>query len=219
MGPSARVVVFVQARMSSRRFPGKVLAPFRGRPIVDHVIESAREALPDATVIVVTSDEPSDDPMAAYLASRGRSFFRGSRDDVLGRFQRALAQHPAEWVLRLCADSPIMNVPMIQRVVARASEADLVTTTARRTFPKGQNAELLRASTLRALEGADITADDREHVTRYIHRHPDRFRIASVETGGKDMSSLDLSVDTVEALHLLEALDDATIARYRSEAW
>ena len=91
--------------MSSRRFPGKVLAPFRGRPLIAHVIDAARAALPDVAPVVVTSDEPTDAPLVAYLASEGVACFRGPLDDVLGRLVACLDRHPCDWVLRLCGDA------------------------------------------------------------------------------------------------------------------
>ena len=97
--------VFVQARMSSVRFPGKVLAPFRGRPIIDHVLSRIAQAVPSDRTIVATSTEPSDDPLAAYLNGSGVSVFRGPLDDVLLRFQMCLEQFPCRWMVRVSADS------------------------------------------------------------------------------------------------------------------
>jgi spore coat polysaccharide biosynthesis protein SpsF len=205
-----RIAVFVQARMSSRRFPGKVLAPFRGRPLLDHVLDAVRSALPDAPLKVVTSDEPSDDPVAAYVASRGIDVFRGPRDDVLGRFRRALDASPnVEWVLRICADSPLLSASVIRKVVEAARpDVDLVTTTHQRTFPRGQNAELIAASVLRSIDGLlDATAEDREHVTRAIHNRPERFRIVNVVSGNPELAQQHHSVDTIEDLVRLENVD------------
>src|SRR5687768_13033965 len=103
----------VQARMSSQRFPGKVLAPFRGRPIIDHVVAAIRSALPEVPVVVATSTEHSDDPLAAYLGSTGTAFHRGPLADVFSRFRGCLVAHPADWVLRVCADSPLLGAAML----------------------------------------------------------------------------------------------------------
>jgi spore coat polysaccharide biosynthesis protein SpsF len=216
--------VFVQARMSSRRFPGKVLAPFRGLPIIDHVVAAVGRALPGAPLTVLTSDEPSDGPLAAYLATREIRCFRGSREDVLDRFRRCLAEHgDCEWVMRLCADSPVLSEVVLRAVAARlgaaAKRLDLVTTIAPRSFPRGQNAEIVRASTLRSLEGRDLEPADREHVTRYLHRHPARFRIVNVSSGKPELSELNLCVDTVEDLQRLSALEDDLVERYRRVAF
>ena len=197
--------------MSSRRFPGKVLAPFRGRPLIAHVVGAAREALPEVTPVVVTSDEPSDAPLVAYLASENVACYRGPLDDVLGRLVACLDRHPCDWVLRLCADSPLLSPRVLRAVVdARHDEAELVTTTAPRTFPRGQNAELIRSSALRDAAAQATAAEDREHVTPWLHR---RGRLVTVRSTEPSLASHSIAVDTVDDLHRLESLDAATLAK------
>src|SRR5262249_24645962 len=151
--------------------------------------------------LVVTSVEPSDDPLAAYLKSIGAECFRGPLDDVVGRFRAALAAHPCEWVLRICADSPLLDVEVLRRVVAaRRDDLELVTTTEPRPFPKGQNAELIRARALLEL-GDDLDASDREHVTPIFHR---RGRFVNVAAEGPSRAGESVAVDTVEDLVRLE---------------
>jgi spore coat polysaccharide biosynthesis protein SpsF len=194
--------VFVQARMSSRRFPGKVLAPLAGEPIIRHVLRAVESALPAAPVIVVTSVESSDDPLAAYLTTLGVPVFRGPRDDVFERFRLCASRHPCEFVLRVCADSPRLDPGVLRAVVARGegSDADVVTTTFPRTFPRGQNAELIRTDALLRIDPRALTAHDREHVTAFLYRHPGRFRIANVESRNPRLAALSVAVDTVEDL-------------------
>ncbi|MCU1282794.1 MAG: hypothetical protein JWM53_6340 [bacterium] len=200
------VRVFIQARMSSRRFPGKVLAPFRGEPIIRHVLRAVERALPDLPRLVVTSVEPSDDPLAAYLEELRTDCFRGPLDDVIGRFRAALRAHPCDWILRICADSPLLDPEVLRRVVAaRRDDLDLVTTTEPRTFPKGQNAELIRTQTLLAIEDRELDAADREHVTTLMHRRRDRFRLHNVEADGPSRATDSVAVDTVDDLIRLEA--------------
>jgi spore coat polysaccharide biosynthesis protein SpsF len=195
---------FVQARMSSHRFPGKVLAPFRGEPIVLHVVRAAERAVDNGKVVVATSDQPSDDPLAAYLASVAVPCFRGPCDDVLRRFQLCARAHPCTWVLRLSADSPMLDPAELAAVVAAAAEdVDLASTAPSQADTRGRNAELIRTSALLALDARELVEHDREHVTPFFYAHPDRFRIAVVDlpprAGGP------LTVDTVEDLARLEA--------------
>jgi len=191
--------------MSSKRFPGKVLAPFRGRPIIAHVLHRVTEALPDVPRTVVTSTHSSDDPLCAYLASIGANCFRGPLDDVFERFRLAARELKASWLLRVCADSPLLDGRVLRAVMdAHDPALDLITTTAPRTFPKGSNAELINAATFAAIDAAELDADDREHVTRFLHRQPERFKIKNVESGDPSLAKLDLAVDTVEDLHRLE---------------
>lgn len=199
------VKAFVQARMGSRRFPGKVLAPFRGEPIVLHVLRAAAAAVGAENVVVATSDDVSDDPLAAYLDSIGVQCFRGPRDDVLERFRRCARSHPAEWVLRLSADSPLLDAEELAAVVAAAADGvDVASTTISEGDSHGRNAELIRAQTLLDLDPGETTEHDREHVTPFFYRHPERYRIVAVDLPLRDYGPF--TVDTVDDLARLEAM-------------
>jgi spore coat polysaccharide biosynthesis protein SpsF len=213
-----RIAAFIQSRMSSKRFPGKMLAPFRGEPVLDHVVAAVRAGVA-ADPVLLTSTLRSDDPLAVYAVSRGVRVFRGALDDVLGRFRGALeaCAPDADWVLRICGDSPVMSPRIMQRVIEQIgnnSGADLITVTQKRTFPSGQSPELMRASTLRRLDDErDLTADDREHVTRAIHRRPGDFTIVNIESKDLRLGPLNHSIDTIEDLMRLEGVDtEAEIA-------
>ena len=202
-----RSVVFIQARMSSRRFPGKVLAPFRGRPIIDHVVEAVRTALPDSRRVVLTSSQESDTPLATYLAAVGVSVFRGPLDDVFSRFRAALAEYRCDRFYRICADSPMLDPGSLRAVAAHAEEDwDVVTTIFPRTFPKGHNVELIRASTFNAVDHSSLSAEEREHPTTTFYRHPSRYRIFNVESGDPRRAEQNFCVDTVEDLARLERI-------------
>jgi spore coat polysaccharide biosynthesis protein SpsF len=190
--------------MSSRRFPGKVLAPFRGKPIVWHVLDRVAQALPGVPRVLVTSTDASDDPLAAYVRSLGTPCFRGPLDDVFERFRLAARAHGAAWVLRICADSPLLDPRAMTAVVGAPREGDLITTTLHRTFPKGSNAELINMATFAAIDANALDAEDKEHVTRFLHRNAARFRIRNVESGDASLAKIDLAVDTIEDLRRLE---------------
>lgn len=195
---------FVQARMSSTRFPGKVLAPFRGTPIVAHVVRAAAAAVGSDAVLVLTSTEESDDPLAAYLEQVGVSCFRGPLDDVFERFRLAARAYPCDWVVRLCADSPLLDPALVREVVAVAGDGvDIVTTVfPSRTVPKGNAVELVRSAVLLAVDIDDLDDRDREHVFPYFYRHADAYAIRSVEPRSAVMP--DAVVDTVDDLLRLE---------------
>ncbi len=198
--------VLVQARMSSRRFPGKVLAPLCGRPLIAHVLARVVEAVGKDRVILLTSDHASDDPLASYVATDLQTMvFRGSLDDVAARFQGCLRAHPCEWFVRISGDSPALDPGLLTWMLARVTDdLDLLSNVARRTFPPGQSIEVVRTRVMLGLRSADLAADEREHVTPYFYRHPDRFRIRNVANGAADRASV--AVDTLEDLKSVENL-------------
>ncbi len=197
---------FVQARMSSARFPGKVLAPFRGRPMIRQVVDRVAEAVGTDGVVVATSREASDDPLAAYLAAEGVPVHRGALDDVVGRFQSCLEAHPCDWFVRICADSPLLDPAVVRLVTAHADRADLdlVTNVFPRTFPHGHSVEMVRGARFAALDRGTLTAHQREHVTRVFYDRPGDYRILNVESGDPARAQSIFTVDTLEDLRRLE---------------
>jgi spore coat polysaccharide biosynthesis protein SpsF len=201
--------------MSSRRYPGKVLAPFRGEPLIRHVLRAAETVLPRHDVVVLTSTHITDDPLVSYLHSTGAQVFRGPLDNVLQRFLLCLQHHPSEWVLRINGDSPLLWPELIQIFVRQSAQftGDLITTIFPRTFPRGQNAELVNAAALNSLAGEAVTPEDLEHVTPFFYRHPDRYRIMNVPSGDARLSEISLAVDTIEDLQRLECLTTDDLQR------
>lgn len=194
--------------MSSARFPGKVLAPLSGQPVIKHVLQRVRSARQVAFIVVTTSIDPTDDPLAYYLERLGETVHRGPLTDVFARFRDCLTIHACDWILRVSADSPCLDVAVLDRVVECSDdvEYDLVTTTFPRTFPTGQNAELIRASTFAAIDRARLDAHDSEHVTAFYYRNPAEFKIKNVASGDPGLAQQSFGVDTIEDLRRLDQL-------------
>jgi spore coat polysaccharide biosynthesis protein SpsF (cytidylyltransferase family) len=214
---SEPVRAFIQARMSSRRFPGKVLAPFRGEPLIHSVIRAVEHALPNIPIVLATSLHPSDDPLAAYVATLEIPVFRGPLERVFDRFLGCAKAYPCRWILRVNADSPLLGPSPLQAVVAHVNTPglDLVTTTFPRTFPRGQNAELIRVGAMRTIALDAMTPDDQEHVTQFFYRNTGRFRVLNVESGDPSLAAQSFAVDTLDDLHRLEAADPVVGAARR----
>lgn len=189
--------------MTSTRLPGKVMAPVLGEPMIGRQLERLARAVRLQRIVVATSQHPSDDPLAAYCEGLGYPVFRGSLDDVLDRFKGALDTVPeADTVVRLTADCPLADPAVIDATIARHQEAaaDYTSNTpAVRTFPHGLDTEVMRRE---ALEAAWRGAEDpyeREHVTPFIYRRPERFGIASLSRA-PSLAHLRWTVDLPEDL-------------------
>jgi spore coat polysaccharide biosynthesis protein SpsF len=202
------VRAFVQARMSSSRYPGKVLAPFQGRPILWHVVERVAAAVPRERIVIATSTEPSDEPLAGYAETLGVHVFRGSLNNVFGRFAACLKKHPCDWFFRICADSPLLDGGIMRMMLPQADrpDVDLVTNILVRTFPHGHSVELIRARTFAGIKPSSLTPDEREHLTKVFYNHPQRFQIVNIESGEPQRAEQDLTVDTLDDLRRLEEL-------------
>jgi spore coat polysaccharide biosynthesis protein SpsF len=178
------ILAILQARMTSTRLPGKVMAPVLGEPMISRQIERLRRARLIDELVVATSTEPSDDPLAAHCEGLGVAVFRGPLEDVLGRFCGALEAHPqAKTIVRLTADCPLADWTVIDEVIAHhhASGADYTANTpAARTFPHGLDTEVVRARALLEAGREALDPYEREHVTPFVNRRPERYHLAWV---------------------------------------
>lgn len=201
------ILAILQARVSSSRLPGKVLKPILGIPMILRQIERLRRARRIERLVLATSTDRSDDSLAEMVAEHGITVSRGPLDDVLGRFVLAAAADGPGWVVRLTGDCPLADPDVIDRVIAEtvATGADYGSNTLKPTYPDGLDVEVVRHAVLRQIDREPRTAAEREHVTLAIHRHPERFRLHSVETV-PDLSCLRWTVDNPEDFALVERI-------------
>lgn len=207
-GRRRRVVAVVQARVSSSRLPAKVLRDLDGRPVLGWVLRAALASSEVDAVLLATSVDPSDDAVADLAgAYDGVAVHRGPLEDVLSRFTGALAGDPAEAVVRLTADCPLLDPALLDLLVRtwRASPGiDHLTTTNPRCLPRGLDVEVVSRRALEAV-AATATGPDRAHVTSGVYRDPDRFEVAGL-TLHPDGSDLRVTLDTPQDAALLDAL-------------
>ena len=209
------ILAILQARTSSSRLPGKVLAPLAGAPMILRQIERVRRARRIGRLVVATSDQASDDALAGVLAQAGVDVHRGPLDDVLARFVGALdAFGPADHVVRLTADCPLADPQVIDAVIARVVEsgADYGSNTPpHRTYPKGLDVEVMTAAALRAAAARASAPEEHEHVTWGLHRHPELYRQVFVSQGA-DEGEVRWTVDYPDDYAFVVAVYDALYA-------
>jgi len=169
------ILAILQARMSSTRLPGKVMMPLAGAPMIWRQIERLSGCQLIDRLVVATSDQASDDPLAAWLEETGVHVFRGPLDNVLARFVGAAeAFGPAGLIVRLTADCPLADPHVIDDTIAACMDAaaDYASNTpSERRFPKGLDVEVFTPAAL-ALAAQDPSPEAVEHVTWDMVRRP-----------------------------------------------
>jgi spore coat polysaccharide biosynthesis protein SpsF len=191
-----QVLGIIQARVSSTRLPGKVLRPILGEPMLARQIERVRRAETLDGLLVATSTDPSDDALAELCELVGVPCYRGSLDDVLDRFVRAARAYGADHVVRLTGDCPLADPGLVDDLVRYhlGGGLDYSSNCMQPSFPDGLDIEAMRVSALtRAGREANAGAE-REHVTQYIVKHPEFFKIGG-QINSEDLSALRWTVD------------------------
>lgn len=206
------IAAILQARMSSTRLPGKVLADLAGAPMILRQLERLNRARTIHHLIVATSDDPSDDVLADHLTKAGVEVFRGSMQDVLGRFAGAATSlRHEDLVVRLTADCPLTDPKLIDAMIGKhvASHVHYTATTLpTRTYPKGLDAEVMSVGMLRLVAAEAADPYEREHVTPFIYRRPDRFTLGGLSQD-RDEGDVRWTVDRPDDLVFVRAVYEA----------
>ena len=111
-----RAVGLIPARYASSRFPGKVLAPIAGRPMIQHVVERARQAKHLDLVLVATDDFRVRDAVAAF-GGRAVMTLPGHASGT-DRIAEVAAGIDCEIVVNVQGDEPTLDPASIDGAVA-----------------------------------------------------------------------------------------------------
>jgi spore coat polysaccharide biosynthesis protein SpsF len=179
-----------------------------GQPMCSRVVQRTRQARMLTEIVLATSTEQRDEPLAALAARLGVPCFRGSEGDVLSRFFGAAQAFDADLVVRLTADCPLLDGAVIDEVVRVFQEnksMDYVSNTLERTYPRGLDTEVFARHALARAHLEARLPYEREHVTPYIYRHPELFSLRNV-THSSDLSAYRLTVDEAADLTIVRQI-------------
>lgn len=173
-----RVVASIEARMGSSRFPGKMLADLCGKTVIERLVIRLRQCTLVDEVILATTVETKDDPLAAWAEANGLSIFRGSEEDVLGRVVGAQRASGSDIVVEITGDCVATDPDVVDVAVATylANECDFVTNCAKPFSPPGMYAQVFSLAALEDVEARITDPAVREHVSLYFYEHPETYR-------------------------------------------
>jgi spore coat polysaccharide biosynthesis protein SpsF len=213
-----RVIAITQARMGSTRLPGKIMRPLLGEPMLVHHLRRLGLAKRIDGLVVATTDDAGSAPIVELCDRLGVKSFQGSETDVLARFQGAARMMAADLVVRVTSDCPLLDPALIDTAIARVQSGDVdYASVDVGSYPRGVDAEAFRRT---ALDEAFAEATDpieREHVTPFIYRRPERYRLAPI--GGGEGAEFRLCVDEEADFRLIEKLAEALAARGEDWGW
>ena len=162
----------IQARMSSTRLPGKVLHKVKGKPMIQYLLESLGQCILIDRVVVATSTDDSDGPVADFCREYGIACHRGPLEDVAKRFVEALDVFGLDAFVRICGDSPLLDYRLVDRAVEifNSGQFDMVTNVLHRTFPKGQSVEVIDSKMFKQAYPLMREDSEREHISSPVYQ-------------------------------------------------
>ena len=162
----------IQARLQSSRMPGKVLLPIpinSESSILQRIIDELRCSSFSHSITIATTTNIEDDEIVSFCENSQVEVFRGSEEDVLGRFTSIIKQNSFDAIVRLTGDNPIVDFHLMDILINHHLNNHNDHTFSL-GLPVGMNFEVINPKRLLELSGKDLSASDKEHVTIALKR-------------------------------------------------
>jgi glutamate-1-semialdehyde 2,1-aminomutase len=201
-----KVIAIVQARMGSTRLPKKVMKPISGVPMIELLLARLSRAKRLHQIVVATSVNAVNASLVAHVRGLGYACEQGDENDVLARYVGVLQKHPADVVVRITGDCPLVDPVLVDQCVEGflVAGVDYFSNTSPPTFPDGLDIEVMTAASLVEANTRSAEVYDHEHVTPYI-RNAANFKRAGI-THDEDLSALRWTVDEASDHALVSAI-------------
>lgn len=201
------ITAIIQARLSSTRLPGKVLHYFSNNTLLGHIIDRISKSKFISKVLVATTDNPADSKLVDWLEQQGITYFRGDESDVLGRYYEAAREIKARHIARITSDDPFKDPEIIDAVAEMyfSKQLDFAYNNKPPTFAEGLDTEIFSFEALSLANASAIDPFEREHMTQYFYRNPDKFKQSNLASP-TDYSHLRWTIDTEQDLLMTKTI-------------
>ena len=198
----------IQARMGSKRLPGKVLKKINGEvPMLKFQLDQLKHSKYIEKIVVATTNMKEDDEIVNFCKANNVEYFRGESENVLDRYYQCAKKFNFSIILRITGDNPLIDPEIVDDIVGKFDLEcyDYVSNFLTLSYPSGTEVEVLSSKTLESVWKKAKLPSELEHVTRYIHTHQNEFNLLSMEYS-KDLSKIGWAVDRIEDLELVNEI-------------
>ena len=178
------VLCITQARMTSSRLPGKVMERAGDNSVLGWHLGRLQRSRRISRLVVASVLADESKPISDLAQTMGVPIVMGDEQDVLGRFALVAEQFPADIIVRVTSDCPLIDPELVDQAVDLfcAGGADYVSNGGG-GYPRGFDVEVFSAGALRDAHKNAVSMHEREHVTPYIYHHPENYRLMTLGGG------------------------------------
>lgn len=178
------ILIVIQARTGSVRFPGKVMQPLSGEPLLMRMLERVSKSKYADHLVVATTWLPHDDIIVTHITSSGYDFFRGHPDDLLDRHYQVACDYQARHVVKIPSDCPLIDFSVIDFVIdyylQHLPDLDYAGNVLQPTWPDGNDVEIFSFDALEYAYHHATEKHHREHTTPFIYENTHLFKTVHV---------------------------------------
>ncbi len=205
-----KVGIIVQARMGSKRLPGKIMKLINNKPILFHVLKQIKQSKLNDEIIICTSNKKENNIVRNFCKKNTVRCFSGSENNLVNRYYLAAKKYDINVIVRLTADCPLVDPEIIDMCIKKflSRNYDFVANTSppyRKSYPDGVDVEVFSFKTIETLNRECTNKEDLEHVTPYIWRKKKRFKLFRFELN-ENLSSYRFTLDYKEDLILIKKI-------------
>lgn len=201
--------ILIQARLSSSRFPKKMLSTVADDMLlIDYVYNQCMMSKIADYVAVITSDEESDTKLAEHCIRKGIPLFRGNLNNVLNRYIQGAEFFGTEFIVRICGDSPFADIDLMDQMIKYSLNRQLEYCLIDNCL-NGFMSEFITLQALKKVEKEkNLTQPDQEHVTKYIRERSNIFKCGSINANLRPLKlqNYTLTIDYPEDLEVAKKI-------------
>ena len=192
-----KIGIIIQSRLTSKRFPEKVLEKIDKRTITEIIYNRLSLSKKINSILFAIPLNSKNDKLFHYLNFKKFKVFRGSEDNVLSRYYLAAKKNKLDIIVRITGDCPLADPRIVDQLITKFKYEKLdYLTTSPTTFPDGFDVEIFRFKVLKDLLKKVKNEHDLEHVTTYIKKNRKKFKFKEFQIKKNNLSQIKLSLDT-----------------------
>jgi spore coat polysaccharide biosynthesis protein SpsF len=200
----------IQARMGSKRLPGKVLRAYKNLTPLEILCKRLKKIKKISKIIVATTKEKKDDKIVSFCKKLKISYYRGSTNNVLSRYFQAAKKFKSQEIIRLTADNPFIDKNTLIKMVnlKKNNHYHYVANTYPLpcSYPDGSDIEIFDYETLKKTNKLAKLPSEKEHVTFYMWQSK-KFLKKRINLR-KNLSKIRYTIDTLDDFKLFTFIID-----------
>ncbi len=204
-----KIGFIILCRYNSSRLPGKILRTIHQKPILQYIVDSLSELVDKDAIVVATSEEATDNPIAEYCKANNINLFRGDLNNVSKRFLDCAKTYGWDYATRINGDNLFVDTRTIQDMlkIAQTNKYDFVSNVKNRTFPKGMSVEMVKTDYYQEQYQRFTEPDHFEHVTIFLYQNDNNQNYYYFyNTRCPEAAGLQFAIDTQEDFDLAEQI-------------
>lgn len=201
--------IFIQARMNSKRLPGKSLIKINNKPVLKHIFDRLR-VFGKKKIIILTSKNKHDDEIEKFCLENDIKIFRGDLKNVYQRYCDALIKYKCSSFVRITGDSVFVDSKIVKKTINKFKKKnhDIVTNTLYKTFPIGLSVEMIKSNIFLNNKKNIKKIFHKEHIFSYFYENKLKFKIYNFINNKKYMYSSYAIDNNKDLIRIKKVLND-----------